>query len=181
MPADADLLCEFYLSSQLSSTKSATLLQQQQQQQSRGSNQPSSNYTVDTIDFVKYTKNAMSDGLKRKYELLTAPGHNHNHHQQQPHNNIANGSCSTSVNTTPNSNNNTSNHNIAQHQHQQQQSASLASAITSASNGIKSTLAASSSPTSPPNGQRSPNGLQLNGHNNVKVIHCQIIGSMVWL
>lgn len=147
MPADADLLCEFYLSSQLSSNKSAASLQHTTNPSSRGLNQSStaasSNFTADTIDFVRYTKNPMSDGLKRKYELLAS--HNHHHHQQ-------NGATTNTI----------TNSNIAQQSsspQQQQLSSSLASTISAASNGIKSNLVSSSSaPTTPVNGSH------LNGH-----------------
>lgn len=77
MPADADVICEIYLSSKLSSNKtsSTSSLQQQSQhqqsQQSSATNQNINNYALETIDFVKYTKNPMSDCLKIKYELLS--------------------------------------------------------------------------------------------------------------
>lgn len=81
MPADADLLCGLYLSSQLSGGgKSTHQLQHQNQiQRALQQTQTSTSFTLETIDFVKYTKTPMSDGLKRKYELLVGGNHHQNH------------------------------------------------------------------------------------------------------
>jgi len=148
MPADADLLCEFYLSSQLSSTKSSSSSlynrpQQQQQQQRNGggfNQSAATSFTVDSIDFVKYTKNPMSDGLKRKYECLV-----NNHHQ---HANGASGQTATTTTTTTTT-------SVSQ-----QQQTSIVSAITSTS----ASLGKSNLMTSPTSNQ---NGSPLNSNHSV--------------
>lgn len=119
MPADADLLCEYFLSSQLSNsnkssssvktTSLATTTTTQSSQNghqhhhhhnhTNGSNHTS--LTFETIDFVKYNKNPMSDALKLKYEVLN----NNNHH----HNNN-----SSTTATTNGSTNTLNNHSLTQ-------------------------------------------------------------------
>jgi hypothetical protein len=85
MPADADLLCEFYLSSNLNNKK-PTLLKKAKSFNSESSSSESPAFLVqqeeaysfkttqlpplaDTIEFVKYNKNPM-EVIKLKYELL---------------------------------------------------------------------------------------------------------------
>lgn len=134
MPADADLLCEFYLSSQLSGGKSVQHnqqnLQRQQQLQRALHQSSSSSFSLETIDFVKYTKNPMSDGLKRKYELLVGNGH----HQHQQNN-------SSSPTTTTTS------------------SSLFSSAVVSTVNGLKTAVAPTSSPTT--NGNHTPTSVKV--------------------
>ncbi len=75
MPADADLLCEYYISSNLktksiSNTASNTDLLASKLQASVAA-AAAANSTAPTIDFVKYDKNPM-DLLKSKYQLLNS-------------------------------------------------------------------------------------------------------------
>ncbi len=76
MPADADLQCEYFLSSQLNRSKShgehrPTLIRNSNESKPRPFGPTASNFTQDNFEFVKYTKSGMSESLKRKYELLT--------------------------------------------------------------------------------------------------------------
>ncbi len=74
MPAEAELLCDYFLSSKLSSKKksvepiSATAVLLKQQKLSTGSF-TTNELNFDSIEFVKYEKNPM-DYLKSKYTLL---------------------------------------------------------------------------------------------------------------
>ncbi|CAF0839857.1 unnamed protein product [Brachionus calyciflorus] len=77
MPADADLLCEYYISSNLNSHKkpkfNTNLTKLKSISDTSLSNTTASNFifneSATTIDFVKYDKNPM-DYLKQKYQLL---------------------------------------------------------------------------------------------------------------
>ncbi len=80
MPVEAELLCDYFLSSKLSSKKkssdpiSATAILLKKQKLAKANNLSTSSFTTneqnfDTIEFVKYEKNPM-DYLKSKYTLL---------------------------------------------------------------------------------------------------------------
>ena len=73
MPADADLLCEYYISSALKTKSPNTSFLNNANKSSVNNNDSSfsssSIQTTATIDFVKYDKNPM-DLLKSKYHLL---------------------------------------------------------------------------------------------------------------
>ena len=72
MPADADLLCEYYISSNLKSGKSSSVNNSQPDLTSKlAAANTSASSGGSTIDFVKYDKNPM-DLLKSKYQLLNA-------------------------------------------------------------------------------------------------------------
>lgn len=76
MPADADLLCEYYIASSLNSKKSKHGLKIKSISDTSLSKANSSllfNESASTIDFVKYDKNPM-DYLKKKYQLLNENG-----------------------------------------------------------------------------------------------------------
>ena len=112
MPADADLLCEYFLSSQLSnsnkssSVKTASLTATTTTQSSQNGHQhhhhnhnhtngsTHNSLTFETIDFVKYNKNPMSDALKLKYEVLNNNNHHHNNNNSST-TAITNGSINT--------------------------------------------------------------------------------------
>lgn len=112
MPADADLLCEYFLSSQLSnsnkssSVKTASLATTTTTQSSQNGHQHHHHHhnhtngsthnslTFETIDFVKYNKNPMSDALKLKYEVLNNNNHHHNNNNSST-TAITNGSANT--------------------------------------------------------------------------------------
>jgi ubiquitin carboxyl-terminal hydrolase 36/42 len=73
MPADADILCEYYITSNLKPTKttssSAGLNKLFHNTKSTSSDSNLKSVLLDSIDFVKYDKNPM-DYLKSKYQLL---------------------------------------------------------------------------------------------------------------
>ena len=77
MPAEADLLCDYYISSNLKSTKrsnssitpSNLLKLNSQLSDSMSSLSSTTSSLTETIDFVKYEKNPM-EFLKAKYPVL---------------------------------------------------------------------------------------------------------------
>ncbi|RNA13776.1 Ubiquitin carboxyl-terminal hydrolase [Brachionus plicatilis] len=77
MPADADLLCEYYIASNLNSKKNKSGLKTKSISETSLSNASANsllyNESAAVIDFVKYDKNPM-DYLKKKYQLLNNTG-----------------------------------------------------------------------------------------------------------
>lgn len=76
MPAEAELLCDYFLSSKLSTKKKSTepisaaaVLLKQKQSNGINAGFASNATNFESIDFVKYEKNPM-DYLKSKYTLL---------------------------------------------------------------------------------------------------------------
>lgn len=127
MPADADLLCEYYISSNLNSnskknkitTTNLTKLKSisDTSLSSKGTNSTASNFIFNEssslIDFVKYDKNPM-DYLKQKYQLLNENNtQNQKLKQSLSLNNLPNNTTTTTTTTTTynGTNNNTTGQN----------------------------------------------------------------------
>ena len=80
MPAEAELLCDYFLASKLSAKKksvesisAAAVLLKKQKLNKNTSSFATKDHSFDSIEFVKYEKNPM-DYLKAKYTLMNGTG-----------------------------------------------------------------------------------------------------------